>query len=395
MALKIKHTNIFLENFNKLYKLENGKYIYNEKYRYIINQGGTRSSKTYSLVQLIITYCVKHPNKIISIVRGTMPTLRGTVMKDFFDVLDDLDLYDVKRHNKTSNFYKFPNGSIVEFFATDTSQKIKGRKRDILWMNEADEISFEQFLQLKIRTTEKIFIDFNPSDSEHWIYDLLIKDNATLIKSSYKDNPFLKTEQIQEIESLIETDENYYKVYVLGERPIPQTRIYNHFKSFDELPSKIDEVIYGMDFGFNHPTTLIKVSYSDNMVYVEEVFYKTSLTSSDIVREMDLLNIDKRKYIFADYSRPEIIEDLRRSGYNMKNSNKDVKPGIDSVKSTQIFLDKKATNIWKEYKMYSWKTNGEIILDEPVKLYDDALDALRYAIHSNKKTITRTPFRIS
>lgn len=306
-------------------------------------------------------------------------------MRDFFEVMRDLGLYRQSNHHKTENVYYFDNGSTVEFFAIDDEQKLRGRKRDVLWGNEANELNFEEFNQLNMRTTTKLIFDFNPSDNEHWLYELIKRDESILIKSTYKDNPFLDISLVKEIENLMEVDENYYKIYALGERPIPHTRIYTHFKQYEELPKKIDDIIYAIDFGYNHPTSLVKLYYCDDDVYIEEVIYKTKLTSSDIIDEMNKMGIDKRKYIYADYARPEIIEDMRRAGYNMKEAVKDVKPGIDSVKTTKVYINKESTSIWKEYKMYNWKTNRENILDEPVKLWDDALDAIRYGIHTHKK----------
>ena len=375
MSLDIKHTNVFQWNYDE---------VNNPDIRFIINQGGSRSSKTYSLCQLVIVYCLTNPDKVVSIVRKSFPSLRASVLRDFVEVMRDLDLYNVRDHNKTENLYNFPNGSAVEFFSVDDEQKLRGRKRNVLWVNEANELSFEEFNQLNMRTTDKLIFDFNPSDNEHWLYTLMERPNAKTIKSTYKDNPFLEDDLVKEIENLILIDENYYKIYALGEKPVPHTRIYTHFNQYSNLPP-VDEYVYGMDFGYNHPSALIKANYCDKVVYCEELLYKNHLTSNDLIREMTGLNIDKKKPIYADYSRPEIIEDLRRAGYNMKEANKEVKAGIDSVKSTPIFIDMNSVNIWREYKMYSWKMNKDIILEEPVKMYDDLLDALRYAIHSHKK----------
>lgn len=375
MELKIEHTTVFKRNFAELNDTSR---------RFIVNQGGSRSSKTYSLMQLVIVYCLTHPNKLVSIVRKTFPSLRGTVMREFFELLRDLDIYRVARHHKTTNEYRFENGSVVEFFSVDDEQKLRGRKRDILWANEANDLTFEEFNQLNMRTTEKLFFDFNPSDDEHWLYELVERDNSTLIKSTYTDNPFLSLDQVKEIEYLINVDENWYKIYALGEKPIPNTRIYTHFGRYSQLPAKVDDIVYGLDFGYNHPTVLVKAYLCDGEVYIEEMLYDTKLTSIDIVQRFIELGVEKGKYIYADYARPEIIEELRRSGFNMKEANKAVKEGINSVKTTKVYLDEKATNSWKEYKMYSWKTNGDRILDEPIKMYDDAMDAIRYAIHSSK-----------
>lgn len=372
--MDIKHTVVFSKN---LKAFEDGK-------RFIVNQGGSRSSKTYSIVQMLIYLCLVSDRIQISVVRKSFPSLRGSVMRDFIEIMNVLNLYDVNNHNKTEQVYTFVNGSTIEFFSIDTAQKVRGRKRDICYCNEANELEFDDFQQLSLRTGKSLILDFNPSDNEHWIYDLLKDTRSTLIKSTYLDNTFLGKDIIEEIENLINVDENYYKIYALGERPIPHSRIYTHFNQVETIPI-VDDYCYGIDFGYNHPTVLVKVSTRDKELYVEECLYKSKLTSQDIIREMELLNIDKNKYIYADYARPEIIEDLRRAGYNMREAVKDVKDGIMSVKMHKVSIHIDSINIWREFKQYSWKTNGDRILDEPVKIYDDAMDAIRYAIYSSQK----------
>lgn len=372
MELQINHTRVFSRN---LKQYESGK-------RFIINQGGSRSSKTYSIIQLLIFLAIT--DKVsISIVRKSFPALRGSVLRDFIEIMNELNLYDVSNHNKTEQVYTFDNGSTIEFFSVDAAQKVRGRKRDVCYCNEANELEFDDFQQLSLRTTKCLFMDFNPSDNEHWLYELLKDGRSVLIKSNYKDNIYLGKSQVEEIENLINIDENYYKIYALGERPIPHTRIYTHFQQYDSVD--LDDWCYGIDFGYNHPTALLKVGFKDDIVYVDELIYKSNLTSQDLIKMMKEMDIDRKKYIYADYARPEIIEDMRRSGYNMKEANKEVKAGIMSVKMKQIYIQKSSVNVWKEYKTYSWKTNKEQILDEPVKIYDDAMDALRYAIHTSRK----------
>lgn len=378
--LTIKQTPVFNWNYDALT---------DNNIRFIINQGGSRSSKTYSLCQMVIVYCLTTPNKMVSIIRKTFPTLRGTVMRDFFEVMNELGLYNQSSHHKTENIYHFPNGSQVEFFGADNEQKLRGRKRDVLWLNEANELNFEEFTQLNMRTTDKLIFDFNPSENFHWLYDLISRPESKLIHSTYKDNPFLSDGQVNEIENLIMYDESYYKIYALGEKGSGKTTIYTHWKYYETLP-EIKDVVYGLDFGFNHPTALIEMSWIENTCYVKQLIYQSGLTSMDLVKIMDDLGVDKKKEIACDAARPEIIEDLRRRGYNAKPAIKDVKDGIDSVKSSQLFIHKESLDLLKEISSYKWKTNGDILLDEPVKVYDDAMDAMRYAIHwwksKNKKT---------
>jgi len=380
MDINLNVTPVFHKNFIALN---------NNDIRFIVNVGGTRSSKTYSLCQMILIYCVQHNNKVVSIVRKSFPALRSSVMRDMIDILKENELYDERNHNKTENIYKFKNGSIIEFFSIDDEQKIRGRKRDVLWANEANELNFEEFNQLNMRTTTKLIFDFNPSDLYHWLYDLMLKDESIKIHSTYKDNPFLEEAIVKQIEDLKNVDEEYYKIYTLGEQALAKSTIYSHQKEFTDYPEDISDFVYGLDFGYNHPTALIKVSKNDNSIYGEEIIYQSHLTTSDLINLMNQLEIDKNKYILCDTARPEIIQELRRSGYNVINANKNVKEGIDAVKSSILYLKNDSLNLWKEIRTYKWKTQGEKILDEPVKINDDAMDALRYGILYLKKSISK------
>jgi phage terminase large subunit len=375
MTLDLEVTNVFQRNYDALN---------DENIRFIINQGGTRSSKTYSICQLLIVYCLSNDKKIVSIVRKSLPALRGSVMRDMIGILKDLDIYDEKNHNKTENIYRFDNGSEIEFFSVDDAQKLRGRKRDVVMANEANELSLEDFTQLNLRTSGTLIFDFNPSEHFHWLYDLISRENAILIKSTYKDNPFLDENLVKEIENLINVDEAYYRIYALGEKGTGKTTIYTHWKYFDVKP-ETKETIWGIDFGFNHPTALVKVSYIENKYFIEEKLYQSNLTTSDLINELSHIITNKNEELICDGARPEIIEDLKRAGFNAKVAIKEVKAGIDSVKSSELYVDKGSVNLIKELTSYKWKSNGDIILDEPVKAFDDGCDALRYAVHWVKK----------
>ena len=375
MELEIKHTNVLTRNMDALE---------DKSIRFIVNQGSTRSSKTYSLCQLVIIYCLQNKGKIVSIVRKSFPSLRSTVMRDMIDILTEYGLYSESRHNKTEQIFTFPNGSKVEFFSLDDAQKIRGRKRDLLWCNESNELSFEEFNQLNFRTSEKLFFDFNPSDTEHWLYDLLEKQDAVLVHSTYKDNTFLPLQLVKEIEDLINVDQDYYNIYALGLPSKSNHVIYNHQKVFDLAPTP-QETIYGLDFGYQHPTALIRCDFFDNEVFVTEVLYESYLTTDELIERMALLNISKTHTIVADYARPEIIEQIRRAGYNIHNAIKNVKEGIDAVKSISLNYHFESKNIAREFRNYKWKVINDKMQDEPVKLHDDAMDSIRYAVLYRKK----------
>jgi phage terminase large subunit len=371
VKLELKTTTIFSQSKEALY---------NDKIRFIIEQGGSRSSKTYSLCQLLIVYGLTSQNKIISIVRKSFPSLRRSVMRDFFEIMKELNIYSESKHNKSENIYIFDTGTMIEFFSVDDEQKLRGGKRDILWINEANELNFEEYTQLNLRTTQKLIFDFNPSDNFHWLYDLINRDESILIKSTYKDNPFLTRSQVAEIENLINVDEGYYRIYALGEKSSGKTTIYTHYKMYDVEPDG-GEIVYGLDFGFNHPTALIECRMIDGEIWAKEVIYKSGLTAKDLIQLMNDCEVNKKKDIICDSARPEIIEELKRNGYMAREAIKDVKAGIDTIKSQVLHINKWSVNLIKELSSYKWKTNGDIVLDEPVKIYDDACDALRYACH--------------
>lgn len=367
--MELKSTIVFERNYDALY---------NNEARFIINEGGSRSSKTYSLCQLILVYCLQNKGVVVSIIRKTFPALRATAMRDFFEVLKDSGIYDKASHNMSEHIYTFPNGSMVEFFSVDDEQKIRGRKRNLAWCNEANELFYDDFTQLNMRTEQKLIFDYNPSDSTSWLYDLP-KDESVLIKSTYRDNPFLPDSIKRQIEDLKRTDEALYQIYALGEKAISKSNIYSNFTFLPHRPARFTQYVYGCDFGYNHPTALMRVYWHEKDIFIEPVIYESYLTTSNLIDRLAELNIEKEVEIIADYARPEIIAEMNQAGYNVLNANKVVKKGIDNVKTFGVFCLENEY-LKKEYQNYKWKKIGDTITDEPVKLYDDALDATRYAV---------------
>ncbi len=367
--MELKSTIVFERNYDALY---------NNEARFIINEGGSRSSKTYSLCQLILVYCLQNKGVVVSIIRKTFPALRATAMRDFLEVLKDSGIYDKASHNMSEHIYSFANGSIVEFFSVDDEQKIRGRKRHLAWCNEANELFYDDFTQLNMRTESKLIFDYNPSDSNSWLYELP-KNESILIKSTYKDNPFLPESIKTQIEDLKRTDEALYQIYALGEKAISKSNIYSNWTFLPHRPARFTQFIYGLDFGYNHPTALMRIYWHEKDIFVEPVIYESYLTTTDLLERFEQLNIEKNADIVADYARPEIIAELNNNGYNVINANKSVKKGIDNVKTFGIFcMENEALK--KEYQNYKWKKIGDQITDEPVKLWDDAMDATRYAV---------------
>jgi phage terminase large subunit len=367
--MDLKSTVVFEKNYDALY---------NNEARFIINEGGSRSSKTYSLCQLILVYCLQNKGVVVSIIRKTFPALRATAMRDFLEVLKDAGIYEKTSHNMSEHIYSFNNGSIVEFFSVDDEQKIRGRKRHLAWCNEANELYYDDFTQLNMRTESKMIFDYNPSDSNSWLYDLP-KNESILIKSTYKDNPFLPESIKVQIEDLRRTDEALYQIYALGEKAISKSNIYSNWTFLPHRPARFTQFIYGLDFGYNHPNALMRIYWHEKDIFIEPVIYESYLTTSDLLDRFEQLNIEKNADIVADYARPEIIAELNNNGYNVINANKSVKKGIDNMKTFGVFC-MEHEGLKKEYQNYKWKKIGDQILDEPVKLWDDAMDATRYGV---------------
>lgn len=363
------------------------------KTRIVINEGSSRSSKTYSICQMLFHLMFEENNKVITIVRKTGPSLKATVYKDFMEIIKKAGIYNPKMHNKSELTYKIRTNEI-EFISVDDYNKIKGRKRHILFCNEANELNHDEFTQLALRTTERIYMDYNPSHDEfHWIEDKIkTRDDVIIIKSTYKDNPFNSKETIREIERLKEADPNLWRIYGLGLFGISSVRIYSHIQLCDMLPKNYDEEIFGLDFGFNHPTVLTRVRVVDDIYYVKQELYESGLTNSDLGNKMINIITNKNKVVYYDTAEPQRAEELRRLGFNMKPANKDVKKGIDSIKSKKVFITKDSVETIKESRGYSWKTTKDgQILDEPVKINDDGMDSMRYGIHSYLESINNQP----
>lgn len=314
-------------------------------------------------------------------------------MRDWRKIMEDFKLYDPNAHMRTEQMYTYPTGSYIEFFSVDNQLKVRGPGRDILFINEANIIQYETFRQLLIRTKKAIFIDYNPADEFHWIYDkVLNRPDCYFIKSTYNDNPFLPKEQRHEIESYKDADPNFWRIYGEGERGHSEGVIYTHWATYS-LGGVSGTTIYGLDFGYNNPTALVKVTEVDKDLYIEEEIYQSHLTNTDLIGM--LKQIVKNETIYCDAAEPQRIEEIRRAGFKALPANKDVKAGIDFIKSRKLFIHQGSANILKEIKSYKYKTKGNKITntpEEPLKLNDHAMDAMRYAAISFRKHKTGLNF---
>ena len=350
--------------------------------RITVMQGGSRSGKTYNILIWFIVKLLQENGKTLTIVRQSLPSIKGTVLRDFIDILGRLGIYDENNHNKTDQIYEM-NGNIIEFVSADQPQKIRGRARDYLFCNEANELSYDAWMQLIMRTEGKIVIDYNPSDVSSWIYDMVIpRDDSDFYITTFRDNPFLPKELILELERMKDADPNYWQVYGLGERGLSQDLIYTHYKTTENFPED-GEVVYGLDFGFNVPSAMVKVVFKEGIAFVKEMLYEAKLTTNDLIDRLKAMELSKYDEIYCDAAEPKTIEELVRNGFNAKPANKDVTEGIRCVKGTPLTIHQESVNLLKELKSYRWKTdrNGNK-LDQPVKFNDHIADAMRYGIYS-------------
>ena len=367
-TLEINYGPVFIKNWKADTKI-------------VVNQGGTRSGKTYSLLQLLIVKAFENKGKVFTIVRKSLPSLKMTAYRDFFEILNSLNLYSETDHNKSDYTYNL-NGNLFEFVSLDQPQKKRGARRDFLFCNEANELSWEDFFQLLVRTTDKIWLDYNPSDSFHWIYDkLLIRDDVSYIQTTYKDNPFLEQTIVDEIERLQGTDDDYWRIYGLGERGLSRATVFQ-FEMADDPKGKL--VSFGLDFGFtNDPTSLVQVYKDGNDLYIHEMMYHTQLTNSDIGEKFAELGLTRYDEIWADSAEPKSIEELHRMGWNIKPTAKgadSIMAGIDILKRHKIYLTKGSDNAVREFQNYKWQEdkNGNL-LNKPIDKFNHAIDAVRYA----------------
>jgi phage terminase large subunit len=356
----------------------------------VVNQGSSRSGKTYSILQLLIfVKSVQEKDQIFTIVRKTFPSLRMTAMRDFIEILSQHGMYDEKCHNKTENIYEL-NGNIFEFISLDQPQKKRGAKRHYLFLNEANELSLEDWVQLAIRTEKQIFLDYNPSiPPDHWIYEkVLPRDDCTFIHSTYKDNPWLPESMVKEIELLKEMDEEYWKIYGLGIPGQIKGVIFSNWEQVDRMPNDQDcrWVSYGMDYGFQtDPTALIKVVKFDDQLWIDELIYSRGLIATELARWMNELGITDKDRIISD-RKPELIYELKKLGFNIEPAYKPagiIKTRIDILKRYKMNVTKSSVNLIRELRNYKWRTTADgRELNEPIDRYNHAIDALGYVITS-------------
>jgi phage terminase large subunit len=355
--------------------------LLNAKKRITQHIGGTRSGKTYAILQWLIVRCLQE-RLDVTVVRRTVPSLKRSVIKDFKDILTTLGIWETDRYNISDRIFSFGNGSTLSFINTDDPEKLRGVKSDVLFIDEASEIDEESYFQLSIRCQGNIVLAYNPTVSPyHWLRE---QDDVERFVTTYKDNPYLPQEMVKAIEDLEWKNPKYWAIYGKGEFA-PNDRAIFTFQIVDDNP--IEELIaMGLDFGFsNDPTALVAVHKKGDMLYVRELLYEKGMVTKDIIDKLDELNVGNTE-IWADSAEPRLIEEIYRSGFNIKPVKKgpdSIKFGIGVLQNYGICVPRSSQNLINELYSYQWATDKYgIALDKPEGGLDHLIDGLRYVAMS-------------
>lgn len=363
---------------------------YKDGYTTISAQGGARSGKTYNILIWIIAYTLKHPDTKVTIARATLPALKKTVLEDFKAILLKLNLYSDRALNKTELVYKLPNGSRFEFISTDSEQKLRGGKRDILFCNEANEITHIAWQQLKMRTTKLAIIDYNPSfGKDHWIHSDVNRDERThYFRTTYRDNPFLEETIIQEIESLKTKNPSLWKVYGEGETAKIEGLVFESFEEVAEIPKYAKHLWYGVDYGYKHdPTAVVLVALHDDSLYLHEIEYSTHLLTAEIIQVLKDAQAQYGNHkVISESADPRLIDEIANARlpiYPVRKYQGSILAGLQKMQEYHIKVTKDSPNIIKELNAYTWEKDKDgVFTNNPIDAYNHAIDAARYVVLS-------------
>ena len=355
------------------------------KKRVKIIQGGTSAGKTFGILPILIDKATRTPRLEISIVAESIPHLRRGAFKDFLNIMKWTNRFFDNRYNKSLLRYEFANGSYIEFFSADDSSKLRGARRDILYINECNNVAFNSYNELSIRTKSDIYLDFNPAN-EFWVHtELKDEVDSDFLILTYKDNEALDYRIVKEIEknkAKSKTSaywENWWRVYGEGLVGMLEGVVFSNWKVIDKIPDEAKLLGYGVDFGYSvDPSTIIEVYNLDGKRILNEICYETGLVNSEIAKRM------KSEVIaYADSSEPKSIEEIRRTGQKIKGVTKgadSINFGIQIMQSQSYLVTSKSANLIKELRSYCWdkdrKTGAQI--GKPVDYMNHAIDAVRY-----------------
>tara|TARA_R110001599_G_scaffold86226_2_gene231392 strand:+ start:1415 stop:2593 length:1179 start_codon:yes stop_codon:yes gene_type:complete len=370
----------------------------------VINQGGTSSGKTYSILQVLICKCLQEKNTVVTVVGQDVPNLKSGAIRDFETIIETTPFFSrfLESVNRTDKTYRFLNGSIMEFKSYENEQDAKSGKRKYLFVNEANGIPFSVYDQLQIRTEKQVFLDYNPTFA-FWVHDKLIgREDVDLFISSYKHNSFISADIVRKIEQLRYTDPNKWKVYGLGKTGILENVIFDRVEWVSKMPEVLKRVSFGVDFGFSaDPTTIVKCGLSEGVLYGQLLLYDKGLTNPDIGREFDRLGIKKGRrmgdIIMCDSAEPKSIRELKNMNWNVKGCKKgadSIRHGINALKSYGV-LNLVNSEKWKhEQRSYIWQINRKDgrTQNKPIDKNNHIWDAFRYAEQAIRKTVYKTEY---
>jgi phage terminase large subunit len=347
--------------------------------------GGTSASKTISILLLLIQYAQTNDNQRISVVSESFPHLKRGAIRDFLDIMQQHEYFKDALWNKTDYVYKYETGSIIEFFSADQPGKVRGPRRDVLFINEANNISYETYTQLEIRTKKIVWLDWNPVSEFWWYSEILGKQECDFITLTYKDNEALDPRVVQAIE-VRKGNKNWWRVYGEGLLGEAEGRIFKNWQMVDEVPHEARLERYGLDFGYsNDPTAIVAIHYYNGGYILDEIAYIKQLSNKQIA---DTLINCPRALVIADSAEPKSIDEIRMYGINIIASQKgqgSVLQGIQYVQDQQVSVTKRSLNLLKEYRNYLWMTDKDgIIINEPSPIFNHAMDATRYGMESLK-----------
>jgi phage terminase large subunit len=383
MTIKMQATNVLQRTLEAA-----------ELYKILCEEGGSRSSKTYSIFQFFILKALANEMKTLTIARSKLTWIKATLLKDFAEITESygIPVYPTINPNRPEQIY-YINGVEFAFFGLDYPQKLHGRKQDWVWLNEVMEIDRKSFDQLEMRTSGGIILDYNPSDDSHWVFDLQKRPDVTVIKSTMLDNPFLPESIIKKIKGYEPTEENIrngtadsymWEVYGLGNKARLEGAVFTNWDVVDEIPKDAKLKGLGLDFGYtNDPTALVELYIFNNEIYLNELIYQKGMLNSDIASSMEKLETSKSATIWADSSEPKSIDELVRYGFDVKAVDKgpdSINYGIDIMKGYKIHITKRSINLENEFRKYKWAEdkNGRT-LNKPIDAFNHGIDAARYA----------------
>ncbi|WP_426580726.1 PBSX family phage terminase large subunit [Mucilaginibacter sp. R-33] len=362
----------------------------------VINQGGTSSGKTFAIEQALFCLACENPKQVITIVGQDIPNLKAGALRDALNIYSSSPVLQakIKSYNKSDRIFEFFNSSIIEFKSYDNGQDAKSGKRDYLFINEANGLTWDVYTELALRTKKRIFIDYNPNTG-FWVHEHLIgKPGVQLIVSDHRHNPFLGQEVRDKIEALKTVDIELWKVYARGLTGKTTGLIFDNWYICESIPADARLIALGLDFGFtNDETGCIEVYQQNGELWVNELFYKTGLTNTDISSKLKEAGVGFNCEIIADSAEPKSIEELKRLGWRITPAKKgadSVKNSIDILKRYKINITRNSTNLRNELNRYKWRVDvtGKTI-NEPVDSWNHLIDPLRY-IALNKLKINGT-----